>query len=62
MSDPKFTGTPKKATTHVNQNEGLIFEEPSPPELADFHTAVDSEDPVNRKFATDCMSATYGDH
>ena len=26
----KFTGTPKKATTHVNQNEGLIFEKSSP--------------------------------
>ena len=22
----KFIGTPKKATTHVNQNEALIFE------------------------------------
>jgi glycine dehydrogenase subunit 2 len=30
MSDPKFTGTPIKATTHVNQNEGLIFEKSSP--------------------------------
>src|SRR5580704_4477005 len=29
MSD-KFTGIPKKATTHVNQNEGLIFEKSSP--------------------------------
>ncbi len=26
----KFQGTPKKATTHVNQNEGLIFEKSSP--------------------------------
>ncbi len=26
----KFTGTPLKATTHVNQNEGLIFEKSSP--------------------------------
>ncbi len=26
----KFEGTPKKATTHVNQNEGLIFEKSSP--------------------------------
>ena len=26
----KFVGTPKKATTHVNQNEGLIFEKSSP--------------------------------
>jgi glycine dehydrogenase subunit 2 len=30
MADTKFTGTPKKATTHVNQNEGLIFEKSSP--------------------------------
>jgi glycine dehydrogenase subunit 2 len=30
MADAKFTGTPKKATTHVNQNEGLIFEKSSP--------------------------------
>src|SRR5579875_961086 len=30
MADQKFTGTPKKATTHVNQNEGLIFEKSSP--------------------------------
>jgi len=30
MSDTKFTGTPKKATTHTNQNEGLIFEKSSP--------------------------------
>ena len=28
--DTKFIGTPKKATTHVNQNEGLIFEKSSP--------------------------------
>jgi len=26
----KFVGTPRKATTHVNQNEGLIFEKSSP--------------------------------
>ena len=26
----KFAGTPKKATTHVNQNEDLIFEKSSP--------------------------------
>ena len=26
----KFEGTPKKATTHVNQNEDLIFEKSSP--------------------------------
>ena len=30
MADTKFIGTPKKATTHVNQNEGLIFEKSSP--------------------------------
>ena len=29
MSDAKFVGTPKKATTHVNQNEDLIFEKSS---------------------------------
>jgi len=29
MSDTKFVGTPKKATTHVNQNEDLIFEKSS---------------------------------
>jgi glycine dehydrogenase subunit 2 len=28
--EQKFIGTPKKATTHVNQNEGLIFEKSSP--------------------------------
>ena len=30
MADKKFEGTPKKATTHVNQNEDLIFEKSSP--------------------------------
>src|SRR5213082_3127593 len=30
MAESKFAGTPKKATTHVNQNEGLIFEKSSP--------------------------------
>ncbi|HWW23098.1 MAG TPA: aminomethyl-transferring glycine dehydrogenase subunit GcvPB [Edaphobacter sp.] len=30
MSDTKFVGTPKKATSHVNQNEDLIFEKSSP--------------------------------
>src|SRR5271154_4969750 len=30
MTDSKFVGTPKKATTHVNQNEDLIFEKSSP--------------------------------
>ena len=29
MSDAKFVGTPKKVTTHVNQNEDLIFEKSS---------------------------------
>ncbi len=28
--DTKFIGTPKKATTHTNQNEDLIFEKSSP--------------------------------
>jgi glycine dehydrogenase subunit 2 len=30
MSETKFVGTPRKVTTHVNQNEGLIFEKSSP--------------------------------
>src|ERR1700720_4595958 len=30
MANEKFVGTPKKATTHVNQNEDLIFEKSSP--------------------------------
>src|SRR5271168_3871146 len=30
MADEKFVGTPKKSTTHVNQNEDLIFEKSSP--------------------------------
>jgi len=30
MSDEKFIGTPRKATTHTSQNEGLIFEKSSP--------------------------------
>jgi glycine dehydrogenase subunit 2 len=30
MADEKFIGTPRKATTHTNQNEGLIFEKSSP--------------------------------
>src|SRR6202021_3951073 len=30
MADSKCVGTPKKATTHVNQNEDLIFEKSSP--------------------------------
>jgi len=30
MAETKFIGTPLKATTHVNQNEGLIFEKSSP--------------------------------
>ena len=34
MSDGQFIGTPRKATTHVNQNEGLIFEKSSPGKMA----------------------------
>src|SRR6201996_6402078 len=30
MADTPFVGTPRKATMHVNQNEGLIFEKSSP--------------------------------
>src|ERR1700710_2063654 len=30
MADEKFVGTPKKVTTHVNQNEDLMFEKSSP--------------------------------
>src|SRR5712672_1759566 len=30
MADERFVGTPKKATTHANQNEDLIFEKSSP--------------------------------
>jgi glycine dehydrogenase subunit 2 len=30
MTNDKFIGTPRKATTHVNQNEDLIFEKSSP--------------------------------
>src|SRR5881275_1588972 len=30
MADERFIGTPKKSTTHVNQNEDLIFEKSSP--------------------------------
>src|SRR5438270_581816 len=30
MAEAKFTGTPRKATTHVNQNDGLMFEKSSP--------------------------------
>src|SRR5213595_954850 len=30
MANEKFVGTPKKATTHVSQNEDLIFEKSSP--------------------------------
>ncbi len=28
--ETKFVGTPRKVSTHVNQNEGLIFEKSSP--------------------------------
>ena len=37
----KFQGTPKKATTHVNQNEGLIFEKSSPGKKAYRLAALD---------------------
>jgi glycine dehydrogenase subunit 2 len=30
MATEKFVGTPKKVTTHVNQNEDLVFEKSSP--------------------------------
>jgi glycine dehydrogenase subunit 2 len=30
FTETKFVGTPRKATTHTNQNEGLIFEKSSP--------------------------------
>ena len=30
MTETKFVGTPRKAATHVNQNEGLIFQKSSP--------------------------------
>ncbi len=30
MADERFVGTPRKATTHVNQDENLIFEKSSP--------------------------------
>src|SRR6201995_4094208 len=30
MADQRFVGTPRKATTHVNQDENLIFEKSSP--------------------------------
>ena len=30
MAVEKFVGTPKKATTHTNQNEDLMFEKSSP--------------------------------
>jgi glycine dehydrogenase subunit 2 len=30
MVKEKFVGTPRKATTHISQNEGLIFEKSSP--------------------------------
>src|SRR5450755_2749562 len=30
MADEKFVGTPRKVTTHVNQNEDLMFEKSSP--------------------------------
>src|SRR5215471_8039149 len=30
MRDAKFVGSPKKVTTHVNQNENMMFEKSSP--------------------------------
>src|SRR5580704_13073099 len=41
MTDKKFVGTPKKATTHVNQNEDLIFEKSSPGKKAYRLSALD---------------------
>src|SRR6195952_5117958 len=41
MADEKFVGTPKKVTTHVNQNEGLIFEKSSPGKKAYRLAALD---------------------
>ncbi len=41
MAEAKFTGTPKKATTHVNQNENLIFEKSSPGKKAYRLTELD---------------------
>ena len=37
----KFVGTPIKATTHVNQNEALIFEKSSPGKKAYRMPALD---------------------
>ena len=36
-----FVGTPRKATTHTNQNEGLIFEKSSPGKKAYRLSALD---------------------
>jgi glycine dehydrogenase subunit 2 len=36
MAEMKFVGTPKKATTHVNQNEGLVFESGDPTDIQPF--------------------------
>ena len=58
MAETKFTGTPKKATTHVNQNEGLIFEKSSPGKkayrLAELDVpAVDAESLLGESLRTD---------
>jgi glycine dehydrogenase subunit 2 len=41
MTSTKFVGIPKKVTTHVNQNEGLIFEKSSPGKKAYRMAALD---------------------
>ena len=56
MSETKFVGTPKKATTHVNQNEGLMFEKSSAGKkgyrLAELDVpAVDASFPAGRERA-----------
>ena len=56
MADEQFVGTPRKATTHVNQNENLIFEKSSPGKkgyrLAELDVpAVDAEVPAGRRGA-----------
>ena len=58
MADEKFVGTPKKATTHVNQNEDLIFEKSSPGKkayrLAELDVpAVDAASLLGIRCATD---------
>jgi len=46
MPDTNFIGTPKKATTHTNQNEDLIFEKSSPGKKA-YRLAELDVPPVN---------------